>query len=80
MTMLQAGRQLGHIVEALQGMGFEPVTPGTPWRLNEPGSDMAAVSAAVTLVGAAALALWLIVVALGMRSPHSAERGTPEQP
>ncbi|MFE4835902.1 hypothetical protein ACFRAU_14635 [Arthrobacter sp. NPDC056691] len=63
----------------LYWLGFSGVSCFA-WRLNEPGSDMAAVSAAVTLVGAAALALWLIVVALGMRSPHSAERGTPEQP
>ena len=48
------------------------------WRIHEPGSAMAEVSAALTLVGAAALALWMILVALGKRSPHSAGSGAQE--
>ena len=49
------------------------------WRRQEPASAMAEVSAALTLVGAAALALWMILVALGKRSPHSAGSGAQEQ-
>ncbi|WP_461164091.1 hypothetical protein [Arthrobacter sp. R4-81] len=48
------------------------------WRIHEPASAMAEVSAALTLVGAAALALWMILVALGKRSPHSAGSGAQE--
>ncbi|MFF2297586.1 hypothetical protein [Arthrobacter sp. NPDC058127] len=48
------------------------------WRRHEPASAMAEMSAAVTLVGAAALALWMILVALGKRSPHSAGSGAQE--
>ncbi len=50
------------------------------WRRNQPGSDIAAVSADATVLGAAAFALWLISVALGMRSPHSAGNASSEQP
>lgn len=49
------------------------------WRRQEPASAMAEVSAALTLVGAAALALWMILVALGKRSPHSAGSGAQER-
>ncbi|GAB3566871.1 hypothetical protein GCM10027405_26500 [Arthrobacter alkaliphilus] len=55
-------------------LGFIGVT-WFAWRRHEPASAIAEVSAAVTLVGAAALALWMILVALGKRSPHSAESG-----
>ncbi|UKA59813.1 hypothetical protein [Arthrobacter sp. FW306-2-2C-D06B] len=48
------------------------------WRRHEPASAMAEGSAALTLVGAAGLALWLIQVALGKRSPHSAGNGAQE--
>lgn len=50
------------------------------WRHNQPGSDMAAVSADTTVLGAAAFALWLILVALGMRSRRSPGNAPPEQP
>jgi hypothetical protein len=49
------------------------------WRIHEPASAIAEVSAALTLVGAAALALWMILVALGKSSPHSAGSGAQEQ-
>jgi hypothetical protein len=58
-------------------LGFIGVT-WFAWRLDEPASAMAEVSAAVTLVGAAALALWMILVALGKRSLHSAGGGAQE--
>lgn len=48
------------------------------WRIHEPASAMAEVSAALTVVGAAALALWMILVALGKRSPHSAGTGAQD--
>jgi hypothetical protein len=48
------------------------------WRRHEPGSAMAEVSGALILVGAAALALWMILVALGKRSPYSAGSGAQE--
>ncbi|WP_284978667.1 hypothetical protein [Arthrobacter sp. fls2-241-R2A-200] len=41
------------------------------WRRHEPASAMAEVSGVLILVGAAALALWMILVALGKRSSHS---------
>lgn len=48
------------------------------WRRHEPASAIAEVSGALILVGAAALALWMILVALGKRSPHSAGNGAQE--
>ncbi|UKA76162.1 hypothetical protein [Arthrobacter sp. FW306-07-I] len=50
----------------------------TAWRAHEPGSAMSAVAGALTLVGAAALALWMILVALGKRSLRSAGSGPQE--
>lgn len=49
----------------------------TAWRAHEPGSPMSAVAGALTLVGAAALSLWMILVALGKRSRRSA-RSSPQ--
>jgi hypothetical protein len=50
------------------------------WRRDQPGTAMAAVSAAAAALGAAALAVWMILVALGLRSPHSARDAPSEQP
>ncbi len=49
------------------------------WWLSQPSSAMATVSAAAALVGAAAFALWMIFVALGMRSSRSAGNNSSEQ-
>jgi hypothetical protein len=50
------------------------------WRRNQPGSDIAAASADTAVLGAAALAFWMILIALGMRSPHSPGNAAPKQP
>ncbi|MCI0141263.1 hypothetical protein KNN17_06695 [Arthrobacter bambusae] len=49
------------------------------WRRNEPASEIAGVSADGAVLGAAAFALWLIFVALGMRSQHAPGNASPEQ-
>lgn len=79
---------LSEAAPAMPLLGFSCLTywPGFmgvtwfAWRRNAPASAVAQVSATLTLIGAAALALWLILVALGMTAPHSATNGTPEQP
>ncbi|HKU30385.1 hypothetical protein [Arthrobacter sp. NyZ413] len=50
------------------------------WRHNQPRSNMAAVSADTAVLGAAAFALWLILIALGMRPRRSPGNTPPEQP
>lgn len=47
------------------------------WQGHQPGSSIAAVSAALALVGAAAMDLWLILVALGIRR-HPGTTGKQE--
>jgi hypothetical protein len=48
------------------------------WKRHEPAYGMAEVSAALALLGAAGLALWMILVALGRRSPHFTGSGAQE--
>ena len=55
-------------------LGFSGVT-WFGWRRDEPASATAQVSADLALVGAAGLALWMILVALGKRSRPAAGSG-----
>lgn len=79
LTKAAAALPLLAVASLLYWCGYLGVTYFA-WTRNQPWSDVAALSADTAVLAAAALALWLIFVALGMRSPRSPGNTPPEQP